>query len=86
MQILNRTLKESIYGVTQSLTCYSWARLSDVVGRRPIVLIGATGLAIVTLLLGFCTSLTQIIIVRAVGEILLVPYFKQPSDKSQLVS
>ncbi|KAJ7197172.1 major facilitator superfamily domain-containing protein [Mycena pura] len=61
---------ESIYGVTQSLTCYSWARLSDVVGRRPIVLIGATGLAVVTLLLGFCTSLTQIIIVRAVAGFL----------------
>ncbi|KAJ7724071.1 major facilitator superfamily domain-containing protein [Mycena maculata] len=34
----------------------------DVVGRRPIILLGALGLAVVTTLLGFCTSLSQIII------------------------
>ncbi|KAJ7197173.1 major facilitator superfamily domain-containing protein [Mycena pura] len=61
---------ESTFAVTQSVTSYYWARLSDVVGRRPIILTGATGLAVVTLLLGFCTSLTQIIIVRAVAGFL----------------
>ncbi|KAF7295325.1 MFS domain-containing protein [Mycena indigotica] len=63
-------LVESTFAVTQTLSTYSWARLSDVVGRRPIILFGASGLAVVTILLGFCTSLTQIIIVRAVAGFL----------------
>ncbi|CAK5279462.1 unnamed protein product [Mycena citricolor] len=60
-------LVESTFAVTQSLTCYYWATLSDKVGRRPIVLIGSTGLAISILLFGFATSLTQIIAVRALA-------------------
>ncbi|KAJ6618366.1 major facilitator superfamily domain-containing protein [Mycena sp. CBHHK59/15] len=60
-------LVESVYAVTQSLTSYYWAKLSDVIGRRPIILLGSICLAIFTLLLGFCTSLTQIMVLRALG-------------------
>ncbi|KAK7023954.1 MFS domain-containing protein [Favolaschia claudopus] len=60
-------LVESIFAVSQTLTTYTWARASDSVGRRPIILICAVGLAIATLLLGFCTSLADIIFVRALA-------------------
>ncbi|KAJ7771708.1 major facilitator superfamily domain-containing protein, partial [Mycena metata] len=63
-------LVESTFAVFQTLTSYHWAKLSDVVGRRPIILTGSFGLAIVTLLLGFCTSLTQIVVVRAIAGFL----------------
>ncbi|KAJ6547074.1 major facilitator superfamily domain-containing protein [Mycena capillaripes] len=63
-------LVESTFAVSQTLTSYHWAKLSDVVGRRPIILTGAAGLAVVTLPLGFCTSLTQIIILRALAGFL----------------
>ncbi|KAJ7445713.1 major facilitator superfamily domain-containing protein [Mycena galericulata] len=63
-------LVESTFAVSQTLTSYHWAKLSDVVGRRPIILLGTAGLAVVTLLLGFCTSLSQIIVVRALAGFL----------------
>ncbi|KAF7338684.1 MFS domain-containing protein [Mycena venus] len=63
-------LVESIFAVSQTLTSYHWAKASDIIGRRPIVLAGAIGLALVTLLLGFCTSLTEIILVRALAGFL----------------
>ncbi|KAJ7273203.1 major facilitator superfamily domain-containing protein [Mycena rebaudengoi] len=60
-------LVESTFAIAQTLTSYHWAKLSDIIGRRPIILTGALGLAVVTLLLGFCSSLTQILIVRALA-------------------
>ncbi|KAF8184895.1 MFS general substrate transporter [Mycena galopus ATCC 62051] len=62
-------LIESIFAVSQTLTTYHWAKASDIIGRRPIVLAGAVGLAVVTFLLGFCTSLTEILLVRALAGI-----------------
>ncbi|KAJ6606498.1 hypothetical protein DFH09DRAFT_1353606 [Mycena vulgaris] len=44
---------ESTFAVSQTLTSFYWAKLSDVVGRRPIILVGSLGLGVVTLLLGF---------------------------------
>ncbi|KAF7359339.1 MFS domain-containing protein [Mycena sanguinolenta] len=63
-------LVESTFAISQTLTTYPWAKASDIVGRRPIILAGATGLAVVTLFLGFCTSLTEIILVRALAGFL----------------
>ncbi|KAJ7093235.1 major facilitator superfamily domain-containing protein [Mycena epipterygia] len=63
-------LVESTFAISQTITSYHWAKLSDVVGRRPIILIGSTGLAVVTLLLGFASSLNQIIIIRALAGFL----------------
>ncbi|KAJ7632184.1 major facilitator superfamily domain-containing protein [Roridomyces roridus] len=63
-------LEESTFAITQTLTSYHWAKLSDVVGRRPIILVCTGGLAIVTLLLGLCTSFSQIMLARACGGFL----------------
>ncbi|KAJ7702315.1 major facilitator superfamily domain-containing protein [Mycena rosella] len=57
-------LVESAFAISQTLTIYYWAKLSDVIGRRPIILACALGLALVTVLFGLCTSLTQILFVR----------------------
>ncbi|KAJ6500492.1 major facilitator superfamily domain-containing protein [Mycena sanguinolenta] len=63
-------LVESIFAISQTLTSYPWAKTSDIVGRRPIILAGAMGLAVMTLMLGFCTSLTEIVLVRALAGFL----------------
>ncbi|KAF7311559.1 MFS domain-containing protein [Mycena kentingensis (nom. inval.)] len=61
---------EAIFAVTQSLTSYGWAAISDRVGRRPVILIGSGGLAILTLLLGLCESFWGIMIIRGIGGML----------------
>ncbi|KAJ7684667.1 major facilitator superfamily domain-containing protein [Mycena polygramma] len=63
-------LVESTFAISQTLSTFHWAKLSDVVGRRPVILAGAASLAIVTLPLGLCTSLTQIMICRALAGFL----------------
>ncbi|KAJ7470281.1 major facilitator superfamily domain-containing protein [Mycena latifolia] len=63
-------LVESTFAISQTLTTYPWAKLSDIIGRRPVILFGALSLAVVTVLLGFCTTLTSIVIVRALAGFL----------------
>ncbi|KAJ7724072.1 hypothetical protein DFH07DRAFT_946415 [Mycena maculata] len=66
-------LVESTLAIFQMLTSihrllfFHSSRGLDLVGRRPIILLGGLGLAVVILLLGFCTSLSQIIIRIAYG-------------------
>ncbi|EIN06786.1 MFS general substrate transporter [Punctularia strigosozonata HHB-11173 SS5] len=50
---------ESIFAIAQLLSIYQWARLSDRIGRRPVLLIGTTGLAITTMLFGLSSTLTE---------------------------
>src|SRR5437868_2822266 len=38
--------KQSIFFVSESLTVYPWAKLSDYIGRRPTLLLGPLGLAL----------------------------------------
>ncbi|KAF7323655.1 MFS domain-containing protein [Mycena kentingensis (nom. inval.)] len=63
-------LVEAIFAVAQCLTGYWWAALSDTIGRRPVILLGSGGLAVLTLLLGLCTSFKQIMFIRAAGGLL----------------
>ena len=49
----------------QLISVYHWTRISDVVGRRPIILIGATGMGLMTLLLGFSRNLSYMLITRS---------------------
>ncbi|PPQ78552.1 hypothetical protein CVT25_011824 [Psilocybe cyanescens] len=46
-----------------------WARLSDNIGRRPVILVGIFGLAIATTFLGFATSLPAILLSRCLAGI-----------------
>ncbi|CAH1259368.1 Hypp2264 [Branchiostoma lanceolatum] len=50
--------------------CFMWGKLSDIVGRRPILLSGVTGLMLSILLLGFSFSFVWAISVQFVGGFL----------------
>ncbi|KAJ7153534.1 major facilitator superfamily domain-containing protein [Mycena crocata] len=63
-------LVESVSAVSQVITIFQWTRLSDFVGRRPVILAGALGLAIVSLLFGLCRTYLQILAVRALTGVL----------------
>ncbi|KAJ7456874.1 major facilitator superfamily domain-containing protein [Mycena latifolia] len=63
-------LVESVSSITQVLTVFHWAKFSDVVGRRPIILAGALGIAVASLLFGFCQTLLQVLVVRALTGLL----------------
>ncbi|KAF8840974.1 MFS general substrate transporter [Paxillus ammoniavirescens] len=58
---------ESTFAVAQLSSIYPWARLSDVIGRRPVVLVGILGLATATLLFGLSKSLVAVLVARCIG-------------------
>jgi len=61
---------ESLYAVAQLCTIYHWAKLSDNIGRRPVVLVGAIGVTLTTLLFGLSRSLTQVLVSRSLAGLL----------------
>ncbi|KAJ3565839.1 hypothetical protein NP233_g7383 [Leucocoprinus birnbaumii] len=60
-------LVESSFALFQLLFIYQWARISDMVGRRPVIIIGTTGLSISTILFGLTSNLPQILIARCLA-------------------
>ncbi|KAF9483845.1 MFS general substrate transporter [Pholiota conissans] len=60
---------ESTFAFFQLCSIYHWARLSDLVGRRPVVVATTFGLALATLLFGFASSLPVILLSRALAGI-----------------
>ena len=63
--ILSDHRQESVFALFQLMSTYHWAKLSDVVGRRPIVLLGAIGMGLMTFLFGFSHSLTYMLVTRS---------------------
>ena len=49
----------------QLISVYHWTKLSDVVGRRPMILLGAIGMGLVTFLFGFSHNLQCLLITRS---------------------
>ncbi|KAF8305055.1 MFS general substrate transporter [Clavulina sp. PMI_390] len=49
-------LIESLFYVAQGLTVFHWGRLSDSLGRRPVILLGTLGLSLSLLAFGFTTT------------------------------
>ncbi|KAJ7724068.1 major facilitator superfamily domain-containing protein [Mycena maculata] len=62
-------LVESSYAVTQLLAIWQWSRISDVIGRRPVVLAGTLGVAVTTLMFGLSGSLFSAVLFRGLGGI-----------------
>ncbi|ESK92845.1 major facilitator superfamily multidrug- dha1 sub-family [Moniliophthora roreri MCA 2997] len=62
-------LVESSFAVAQLCSIYQWTRLSNTIGRRPVVMMGTLGVAIATAWFGFSTSLTEIILSRCLAGI-----------------
>ncbi|KIM49270.1 hypothetical protein M413DRAFT_438445 [Hebeloma cylindrosporum] len=60
-------LVESTFAFFQLCSIYQWARVSDNIGRRPVVLIGTFGLAISTIMLGLAPSLPFILLSRCLA-------------------
>ena len=65
MDILSDHRQESVFAIVQLISIYHWAKLSDVIGRRPIVLLGSIGMGLMTFLFGFSRSLSYMLITRS---------------------
>ncbi|KAF5367225.1 hypothetical protein D9757_012229 [Collybiopsis confluens] len=62
-------LLDSTFAVAQFLAIYQWSRLSNRFGRRPVILVGTLGVALSTIYLGLSSSLTELLLSRAIGGI-----------------
>ncbi|KAG6333599.1 hypothetical protein ID866_5484 [Astraeus odoratus] len=60
---------ESTFALSQLFSIYHWAKLSDVIGRRPVILAGIVGTATMTIFFGLSTSLAGILVARCLGGI-----------------
>ena len=54
--------QESLFFVTQALTTWQWSRLSDFIGRRPVILLGLLGLSVSNFAFGLSRTLGTLII------------------------
>ncbi|THH18400.1 hypothetical protein EUX98_g8965 [Antrodiella citrinella] len=57
-------LVASSFHLAQMLGMYPWARISDKIGRRPVIFLGSVGIAVFTALFGFVDSIWGIVVVR----------------------
>lgn len=60
-------LAESVFAISSLFSIYYWARLSDVIGRRPVIFIGMLGMNLATLLFGLQRTLVGLLLVRCLG-------------------
>ncbi|KAI5122039.1 hypothetical protein M0805_006024 [Coniferiporia weirii] len=60
-------LVESVFALSQLVSIYQWASLSDRIGRKPVVLLGTVGIALSTVLLGFSKTLIGMLIARSLA-------------------
>ncbi|KAJ7464027.1 major facilitator superfamily domain-containing protein [Mycena latifolia] len=60
-------LVESTSSIAAMLTVFHWGKLSDIIGRRPVILAGALGMTMVSSLFGLSRSLVQILALRAIS-------------------
>ncbi|KAI6155622.1 major facilitator superfamily domain-containing protein [Pisolithus tinctorius] len=58
---------ESLFFVTQALTVLGWSRLSDYVGRKPILLVGLMGLSISNLCFGLSRTFWALVASRCIA-------------------
>jgi MFS family permease len=77
-------LVESSYAFTQLLSIWQWSKLSDVVGRRQVVLSGTLGVVVTTLVFGLSDSLFLVLLFRGLGKLrprLYSPDFNKANDR-----
>ncbi|KAF8551949.1 MFS general substrate transporter [Imleria badia] len=60
-------LVESAYSLAQVFSVYQWGKISDVVGRRPVVFTGLIGIAATTTAFGLSTTFAGIVASRFFG-------------------
>ena len=59
-----------VYSLMQLLFAPMWGRISDRVGRKPVIMIGILGLSLSFLLMGVSSSLWMLFVARIIGGIL----------------
>ncbi|GAW06287.1 MFS general substrate transporter [Lentinula edodes] len=62
-------LVESTFAVSQLLFIYHWARLSDIIGRRPVIMTGTLGVALSTMYFGVSSSIVDLLISRCIAGV-----------------
>lgn len=60
----------SAFTLAEFSTGVMWGRLSDKIGRKPVLLMGLAGTALSSLVFGFAPNLTVALIARALGGLL----------------
>ena len=68
--VLHVTLLTSVYSLMQLMFAPLWGRLSDRIGRRPLILIGIAGYVVAQVMFGLSTSLWLLYSARILGGIL----------------
>ncbi|KAG1881974.1 major facilitator superfamily domain-containing protein [Suillus tomentosus] len=63
-------LIDSLFFLAQALTVLGWSRLSDHIGRKPVLLIGVTGACISMICFGFSTAFWSLVMSRCVWGLL----------------
>ncbi|KAI5998699.1 major facilitator superfamily domain-containing protein [Pisolithus albus] len=58
---------ESLFFVTQALTVLWWSRLSDYIGRRPVLLVGLAGLSVSNLCFGLSREFWALVASRCIA-------------------
>ncbi|KAJ7669124.1 major facilitator superfamily domain-containing protein [Mycena rosella] len=56
--------------IAATLTVFHWAKLSDIIGRRPVILGCSLGMSMVSSLFGLCRSFPQLLALRAITGLL----------------
>ncbi|KAG1767177.1 MFS general substrate transporter [Suillus placidus] len=57
---------ESLFFITESLTALKWSRLSDRIGRKPVLMIGLFGMGLSMLCFGLSTSFWTLVVSRCI--------------------
>ncbi|EJC99925.1 MFS general substrate transporter [Fomitiporia mediterranea MF3/22] len=60
-------IMQSIFFATQALTVLHWSRISDSVGRKPVILVGLLGLALSMYCFGLARSFPALVIARSLN-------------------
>jgi len=63
-------LIESIFSLVQMFTVFFWGRLSDSIGRKPVLLLGMVGVLCSTLSFGMSKSLGWMIASRCISGLM----------------
>ncbi|GAA5927688.1 MFS transporter [Sporobolomyces koalae] len=58
---------ESLFALTTFATVLAWGRLSDRIGRKPVLIIGLTGVTVSIIAFGMSKSFTALVVARCLG-------------------